>query len=159
MALSNLKAPFNKKQWDSIKNYIESFVNLASQQLTSIIVTLANNLNNLSIVVDNKIDKVDVTNAATGLDSVGINAKSGVATFTKAIQRETVEMFTIQSSFVGSNSVVVNYQLKYDNDNSLGIPAIVSYFIDSDFIRFYVYNISTSDSTNSNLIIEFNIVS
>jgi hypothetical protein len=65
-------------------------------------------LTNIRTYVSNLfVQKVDTTNTATGTDSVTINGKSGVATFTATITQGTPLEAVITNSYFATDSVVV----------------------------------------------------
>lgn len=82
MALTPLKAPFNKNQWDSIKNYIANLLSF-------------------------KQDKFDKTNIASGVASATLNTMGGVVTFSDAVAAApNTTTYTINNSLVQNDSIV-----------------------------------------------------
>jgi hypothetical protein len=138
MALTNLKAPLSKTLWDTIKNYVLTQIALADAAIDTLLAT--------------KIDKTIITNAATGAESVTINAKSGIATFTTNINSETEQIYSIKSSFVNASSVIF-LSLRYTP--AAGEPTILHYKIEGDDIIIHIKNIDTSNATAGNIIVNF----
>jgi hypothetical protein len=105
-----------------------------------------------------KINKVDTANTATGEDELEINAESGVATFTDAINHNSSAVFTIKNNIISTGDCIA-YGLEYVGN---GYPSILHYEInDQVSIKFHVANLKVgggTPDTNSDIIIWFSKV-
>jgi len=102
------------------------------------------------------IQTLNTSNAASGVGTVTINAKSGMATFEDIINAGSTDDLVISSTFIEAGQAV-NVQLYYPN-NTGEEPIIISIVVASGSVTISVKNYGLSN-TSDNLVISFQIVS
>lgn len=129
--IPTLKSIFNFNQWKQVQQWVNNKLTL-------------------------KQDIFNANNTATGVSTVTINAKSGVATFTSTIIYNESLDFTINNNLV-TDSSIISLNLK---SQSTGSPTISKYSTTNGIISIRVLNANDSngDNTDDNLIISFQIL-
>ncbi len=102
------------------------------------------------------IPTLNTSNAASGVGTVTINAKSGMATFEDVINAGATSDLIISSTFIEAGQAV-NVQLYYPN-NTGEEPIIIGIVVASGSVTITVKNYGLSN-TSDDLVISFQIVS
>ncbi len=102
------------------------------------------------------IPTLNTSNAASGVGTVTINAKSGMATFEDIINAGATSDLIISSTFIEAGQAV-NVQLYYPN-NTGEEPIIIGIVVANGRVTISIKNYGLSN-TSDNLVISFQIVS
>lgn len=107
-------------------------------------------------LLENKIEKINTQNTATGTDNVIINAKSGVAIFTTAPDASpNVTTYTISNNLLqGGEQCLISVQSSSDDS----FVSLLGYHVSQGFLYVFVNDGDSGNATNP-VTVAFNVIS